>query len=133
MSRYPRDWGADVEDGKKLKYVEIKPRPKTQLTKELVSSDENIVCDALFSAAQHEPDWRWAQGRCLAMLKHESLVVRSAAIMALGEIAIFRRVIDVDIVVPELQSCLKDPTLAPVAQDALEDITSFLTDGKSIN
>ena len=111
-----------MEDGQKLKYVEIKPRSKTQLLAEFASGDVNIICDALFSAAQHEPDWRWSQAQCLAMLKHDSLTVRSCAVIAISEIAIFRGEIDLDVVVPELERLLNDEALRPFAEDALKDI-----------
>ena len=111
-----------MEEGQKLKYVEIKPRSKAQLLSEFASGDPNLVCDALFSAAQHEQDWRWSQAQCLAMLKHESLLVRSCAIVAIGEIAIFRGEIDFDTVLPELRGLLNDPALSPFAEDALDDI-----------
>ena len=107
---------------KRPKYVEIKPRPKAQLVQELASSDENVVCDALFGAAQHEADWRWSQAQCLTMLKHTSLMVRSCAIIAIGEIAVFRGELDVDVVVPELKRLLNDSALRPFAEDALDDI-----------
>ena len=110
-----------MDEGQKLKYVEIKPRSKAQLLADFASSDNNLVCDALFSAAQHE-DWRWSQAQCLAMLKHESLTVRSCALIAIGEIATFRGEIDFDTVLPELQGLLNDPALAPFAEDALDDI-----------
>ena len=108
-----------MADEQKLKYAEIKPRPKTQLITEFASGDVNIICDALFSAAQHEPDWRWSQAQCLAMLTHDSITVRSCAIMAIGEIAIFRGEIDRDVVEPELERLLNDEVLRPDAHDAL--------------
>jgi hypothetical protein len=119
---YCPNLGVDLESEKKLKYVEIKPRSKAQLLKELASDDENIVCDALYGAAQHEPDWRWSQAQCLAMLKHPSLMIRSCALIAIGEIATFRGELDVDVVEPELKRLLNDSALRPFAEDALDDI-----------
>jgi len=106
----------------KLKYVEIKPRTRAELEQQFGSLDPNVVCDALYSAAQHEPDWRWSQNQCLKMLQHESHVVRTGALIALGEIAIFQGQIDSDVVLPRIQQCKSDPALAPTAQDAIDDI-----------
>jgi len=41
----------------KPKYVEIQPRRRDELETKLESSDPNAICDALYSAAQHEEDW----------------------------------------------------------------------------
>jgi len=106
----------------KLKYVEIKPRLREDLEGALSGSDENEICNALYSAAQHEPDWRWSQQQCLKMLNHGSLLVRSAALIAIGEIALFRGCLDLEAVLPEMHRAASDPALAPFAEDALDDI-----------
>ena len=108
----------------KPKYVEIKPRTRPELEEALASDDANTVCDALYSAAQHETDWHWTQAKCLAMLSHESLLVRSTAIIALGEIALFRGKLDRDLVLPELKRLASDPALGPFAEDVLADLNS---------
>jgi hypothetical protein len=69
---------------KKLKYVEIEPRSRGDLEEAFASDDEDTVCNAMYSAAQHEPDWRWTQGKLLSFLNHKSLLLRSIAINALG-------------------------------------------------
>jgi len=107
---------------KNLKYVEIQPREREDLESAFKSDDENAVCSALYSAAQHEVDWRWSQQQCLKMLHHESLLVRSAALIALGEIALFRGRLDLESVLPEIHRVAADPALAPFAEDALDDI-----------
>ena len=106
----------------KPKYVEIKPQTRADLQQKLGSSDPNAVCGALYSAAQHDTDWRWSQNQCLRMLSHDSLLVRSAALIALGEIALFRGQLDVDIVLPQIRQFKSDPALAPFAEDALDNI-----------
>ena len=70
----------------KPKYVETKAQPRPELEKSFASGDPNTICNALYSAAQHEEDWRWSQAQCLKMLNHESLLVRSAALLALGRL-----------------------------------------------
>lgn len=106
----------------KLKYVKIRPRHRDELEAAFKSLDANVVCDALYSAAQHEADWRWSQERCLNMLDHESLLVRSSALVALGEIALFRGHLDLEAVLPEIHRVARDPALAPFAEDALDNI-----------
>lgn len=106
----------------KLKYVEIPPRGREDLESAFKSDDPNEICDALYSAAQHEVDWRWSQAHCLKMLNHKSLLVRSAALMALGEIAIFRGHLDLETVVPEIQRFANDPGLGPFVEDFFASI-----------
>jgi hypothetical protein len=105
----------------KPKYVEIKPR-RSELEEAFASADPNTLCDALYSAAQHEPDWRWSQTQCLRMLNHESNLVRSTALIALGEIALFRGNLDLDLVLPEMKRLSDDPALGPYVEDALDNI-----------
>jgi hypothetical protein len=106
----------------KPKYVEIRQRDREDLEAAFKSSDANVICNALYSAAQHEADWRWSQGQCLKMLNHESLLVRSTALIALGEIALFRGRLDLETVLPLIQRSANDPALAPFADDALDNI-----------
>jgi hypothetical protein len=106
----------------KPKYVVIQPRNREDLEVAFTSSDPNTVCDALYSAAQHEPDWRWSQTKCLEMLDHESLLVRSAALIALGEIALFRGHLDLETVLPQIQRFANDPALGPYVEDSLDNI-----------
>jgi hypothetical protein len=128
---YQADWQNDranlvtkVEDSvsDKPKYAETKPQPRAELEESFASEDANIISEALFSAAQHEPDWRRSQAQCLRMLSHESVFVPSAALMALSEIALFRGQLDLDLVLPEMKRLESDPDLGPFVGDALDNI-----------
>jgi hypothetical protein len=111
----------------KPQYVRIEPRSREDLEAALASDDENTVCNAMYSAAQHEPDWRWTQGKLIAFLRHKSLLVRSTAINALGELLLFRGQIDIDLVLPEIHRAGKEPALAPFVKEYLEDLKSRIT------
>lgn len=106
----------------KPKYVEITPQSRTELEKSFTSDDPNIICNALYSAAQHDADWKWSQTQCLRMLNHASLLVRSSALIALGEIALFRGNLDLDVVVPEMKRFENDPALGAFVEEALDNI-----------
>ena len=108
----------------KLKYVDIEPRAREELEAAFASEDEHTVCNAMYSAAQHEPDWRWTQGKLLEFLSHRSLLLRSTAINALGELVLFRGYVDVEIVLPEVQKLAGDPALAPFVDEYLESLKS---------
>ena len=106
----------------KPKYVEIPQREREELEAAFESNDTNVVCNALYSAAQHEIGWRRSQGQCLKMLNHESLLVRATALIALGEIALFRGHLDLETVLPEMQRFANDSALGPFVEDGLDNI-----------
>ena len=114
----------------KPKYVEIQPRRRDELETKLESSDPNAICDALYSAAQHEEDWRWSQMQCLKMLNHASSLVRSTALIALGEIALFRGHLDLETVLPQIRQFADDPALGPYVEDALDNIRASKLTGE---
>ena len=111
----------------KPRYVEIEPRSRKDLELDFASDDENTVCIAMYSAAQYDPDWRWTQGKLLEFLNHHSLGIRSAALIALGELALFQGQIDVEVVLPEVHKLANEPALAPYVEECLEDIKSRTT------
>jgi hypothetical protein len=110
-----------------LKYEEIKPLPRQGLEAAFCSHDEDAICNAMYSAAQHEPDWRWAQGKFLEFLNHKSLLIRSTALNAIGELVLFRGQIDVELVLPAIHQLANDPDLAPFVEQCLEDIRTRIT------
>jgi HEAT repeat protein len=113
--------GASPVD-EKLRYVKIRPQAREDLMEAFASDDEDQICNAMYSAAQHEPDWRWTQTELIKLLSHKSLLVRSSAIAAIGEVAIFQRNLDPEVVLPELYKIADDPALAPFVEDCLDDI-----------
>jgi hypothetical protein len=111
----------------KPQYVEIGPLSREDLEAAFASENENTVCNAMFSAAQHELDWRWAQGRLLQFLNHKSLLLRSTAVNALGELLLFRGHVDIELVLPEIHKLSGEPALAPFVKEYLEDLKSRVT------
>jgi hypothetical protein len=108
--------------GEKREYAEIKPRSREELKATFAGDDEKAICDAMYSAAQHDPDWRWAQGELVRFLSHKSLLIRSTAVNALGEIVFFRGHADLEVVLPEIHRLGNDPALASYVRRYLEDL-----------
>jgi hypothetical protein len=52
--------------------------------------------------------------------------VRSAALTAIGETAIFQRNLDLEVVLPEIHRLADDPDLAGFVEDCLEDIRHYI-------
>jgi hypothetical protein len=111
----------------KREYVEIKPRSREELKATFAGDDEQAICDAMYSAAQHDPDWRWAQGELVRFLSHKSLLIRSTAVEALGEIVFFRGHVDIEAVLPEIHKLGNDPALATYVRKYLEGLKSRIT------
>jgi hypothetical protein len=111
----------------KPKYVEIEPKSKAELEEAFASGDQTTLCNAMYSAAQYEPDWRWTQGKLLEFLACESVGIRASALIALGELALFQGRVDVEIVLPEVYKLANDPALAPYVEDCVGDIKSRIT------
>jgi hypothetical protein len=109
-----------------LRYEEIHPKTRAELVRAFESGNDKLICDALYSAAQHEPDWRWAQNQILGFLEHPSTSVKCAALQSLGEIAVFRQVIDHELVIPRVHALLNDPVLGTTAETTLDDIRNFV-------
>ena len=84
------------------------------------------MAEALYSATYHDPDWQWVQGWCLTFLKSEHLAVRWAAATCLGDLAILRKHVDLDLVLPALLEVAGDPAIASPVQDSLSYIRQFV-------
>jgi hypothetical protein len=93
----------------------------------LLSSDPAMVCDAILRLAHHEPDWRWVQNICLQLVQTSDPNIRGCAVISLGNIARIHGLLDLEQVIPVLQSLCEDPEVGGKAEDALDDIQVFIS------
>jgi hypothetical protein len=110
----------------KFIYEEIPAQSRDELKAAFASQDEDRICEAMYSAARHETDWRWTQHELLGFLTHKSIRVRSAALVAIGEVAIFQRNMDLDVVLPQVHKLANDPALVGFVEDCLDDIKQHI-------
>jgi hypothetical protein len=108
------------------KYHEIFPMSRSELERLIDSGNDSAIIQGLLSAAYYDPDWRWVQNLCLRFLSNPDNGIRSNATMCLGHLARIHGQLDIEIVMPRLRELLSDPSIAPSAEDALEDIKLFL-------
>lgn len=106
-------------------FGEVLPITRDAALNAFASDDPDRICEALVSVAYHEPDWRWAQERCLALLASADAQVSGLAATCLGHLARIHRVLDKNRVVSALQERRKDPRIAGQVEDALDDIEMF--------
>lgn len=109
-----------------MKYQEPLAFNRQLLEDAFDSDDEGLICEALLSMAFHEPDWEWAQDKCLDELESNRPRVRAIAATCLGHIARIHRVLDKEKVIFALKRHLVDEGVAGQAEDALDDIDVFV-------
>jgi HEAT repeat protein len=106
----------------KFQYESFEPQSRDDLQKAFLGDDSARIRDALYSAAQYEPDWRWTQEQCLKFLHHSDYLVRWAAALSLGYIALYHKHLDLVRVLPELHRASADAEMRGPVQDSLEMI-----------
>jgi hypothetical protein len=106
-------------------YVDVSPLTRELVLKYLASGQVDRICHALVAVACHEPDWRWAQERCIELLGCENPDVSGFAATCLGHVARIHRVLDKERVLKALRSRMQDPLIAGRILDALDDIEMF--------
>lgn len=90
------------------------------------TAEVKCVSQALVSIAFYEPDWKWAQDRCLEFLANESHEVRRLAATCLGHLARIHRQLEKEKVLIALRTHLHDAAISGQVQDALDDIYHYL-------
>jgi hypothetical protein len=109
-----------------LEYHEISAMDRADIEAALTSGSENAIIDALLSAAYQDRDLRWVQTKCLEHLDHDNREIRRIAVLCLGHLARIHRQLDLEKVLPKLNSLKSDPELGGSVEDALDDIRTFI-------
>lgn len=109
-----------------MQYKAVVERCRSEIEDLLRSSDGTEIADALLSAAYYDSDWKWVQGQCLTLSRHEDKNVRWVAAICFGHLARIHRQLDLELVLQRLVEMRSDPLVAAAANDALEDIRFFL-------
>jgi hypothetical protein len=109
-----------------VRYQGVMERDREEVELLLRSNDEQEVQNALLSAAYYDPDWRWVQGKCLALSHHPDPRVRWMAATCLGHLARIHRQLDLELVLQRLAELKADPLVKAGAEDALDDIRFYL-------
>jgi hypothetical protein len=100
---------------------------KEQIEVMLLSEDAAVATDALLYLCFNIDDPEWVQLKCVeAIQNHRSDDVRGLALTCIGHVARMHKVIDKPLVMPVLLENLKYKTLSGRAQDALDDIDTFI-------
>jgi hypothetical protein len=109
-----------------MRYINPEPITRIVAQKALGSRDPAVVCDALVRIALHDVDWRWAQEVFLEYVNSRDNDVRGVAVTCIGHLARIHRRLDLERVLPVLESMLSDPDVGGRAEDAISDIGVFI-------
>ncbi len=109
-----------------MRYHNPRPIERPEAVAALASPKSQVVTDALVRLALHDADWPWVQARCLEALNNPDLAIRRTAATCLGHLARIHRQLDLVVVLPALRRLQVDPEAAGTAEDALEDVLTFV-------
>jgi hypothetical protein len=110
-----------------FKYEPVQPRDKEEVLRDLASSDPEVIASALYSACRWDEDAKWLEDECINRLKAPQLQVRWAAATCLGDLAFFRRPLDLDRVTRALEMATLDPSISDPATFSLSMVRQFVT------
>ncbi|MBI4051533.1 MAG: hypothetical protein HY400_03415 [Elusimicrobia bacterium] len=109
-----------------IRFQKVRPIKRLQAETALRSGKRKTICDALVRIAFHESDWQWVQTQCLDLLRHPDPEVRGTAATCLGHIVRIHKQLDLSLVQNALEQLTRDPEVGGRAQDALDDIQTYL-------
>ncbi len=100
---------------------------KEELEVLLKSTDSNVVIDALMYLCFNINDPDWIQDKCVDAIENGmNEDIRGLGITCIGHVARMYAKVDKEKVIPVLESKLKEDSLSGRAQDALDDIDTFI-------
>lgn len=107
-------------------YEDFQPLNREEIEVELSSGDPKRIAGGLYSAAKYLEDWEWSQNQSLSFFNHPDMLVRWAAALSLGFIAVYQRQLDLEIVLPRLYEARADREIVGPITDALEMIAQYI-------
>lgn len=111
-----------------MKYNEPRSRTRAELATDLDSGNATTIAAALTSAALHDNDRDFVEALIVKFVRHEDPWVRGVAALAAGHVARIHRGLSAEIV-PLIEGLLSDERTRGKAQDALDDIQTFVGGG----
>jgi len=107
-------------------YEQIDPVSHAEAKAAFATCIDELIAKTLIAIGLHDTDVQWVQEQTLHFLKHESPIVVSAAITAIGHTVRVNQRIDKSRVLPALQPLLEDPRFAGRVEDVLDDIQWYV-------
>jgi hypothetical protein len=108
-----------------LRYERVDPLSRDELDARLASEEPEVVADALYRAARWQEDSLWVQRLCVDGLRSPHIAVRWAAATSLGDLACWRRPLDIAVVIAALERAVDDPAISDPATFSLSMVRQF--------
>lgn len=108
------------------KYIEPPRIPRDEALAALSSPDPRAKVDALLSLALYDDDWKLIQEHCLQLLDDPDPDVVATAVLCFGHLARRSGHLDIERVVPALNTLRFNPAVAGRVKDVLDDIRIFV-------
>lgn len=108
-----------------LRYVEPPIGDPVVFRRALNAQDWSAAKDELLGLALHHDDWRWVQETCLGLLDHESIDLRTVAVISLGHVARIHRRLDQK-AIDALKERTADLEVGGLAEEILEEVAIYL-------
>lgn len=109
-----------------IKFNDVKSIDRDTAENVFNSKNSKEICDALIRITYYDHDYKWVQSKCIRFLDSNDLNVKRLAIICLGHLARIHKQLDKEAVIPLLKKLQNDPNVGGAAEDALDDIESFL-------
>ena len=110
-----------------VKFEQPSPLSREAIAREIASNDTARIATAIIAAALHDNDRFYVESLIVELLRHPDPWVRGVSAMAAGHVARSHRALSMDRIVPMISELLADPRTRGNAQDALDDVTMFVT------
>ena len=113
---------------KRLIYDVPQPISRDEASSAFATNKPEVICSTLVAIALYDPDWRWAQEKCLEFAQHPDASIRQIAATCIGHVARIHQTLDLDAVRAVLHQLLSDPEVyvKGCAEDAISDIKVFM-------
>lgn len=111
-----------------MPYKRVQPHTKEEAEEIFAQGTSEQIRDALLGVTYYVEDWRWVQSACLEALESSDMLVQEIAILCLGHLATFHKVLDLAVVLPAFQVHASQSELASALQRALDDIAFHVED-----
>lgn len=102
-----------------MTYEPMPPIGRDEAVALLDSGEPEKIIRGLVRSAYHDKDWRWVQWQCIRFLGHEDVWVRRNSAHCLGLMAITRKGVDPELVLPILKELADDPDIGEEARSSI--------------
>jgi hypothetical protein len=109
-----------------MHYENLTPIAKNEAELVFKSGVSVEIGQVLIRLSLYENDWYWVQEKCLYYIETGDNDLKNASILSLAHLARIHRKLDIDLVIPKLQSLRGNPLLQGRVEDALDDIEIFI-------